>query len=97
MSIRSGYQEWLLDKNGHIQAWPINDYFHSGKRETQFLGHSVEKYHRTISQIFSALLQAGFQIDAVEEPQPPTHMMNIPGMIDELRRPMMLIIRAKKL
>lgn len=30
------------------------------------------------------------------EPQPPENMMDIPGMRDEMRRPMMLIVSANK-
>ena len=41
------------------------------------------------------LLESGFMLEAVEEAQPPRSMMKIPGMKDELRRPMMLLVRAK--
>jgi len=30
------------------------------------------------------------------EPQPPESMMDIPGMKDEMRRPMMLVVSAAK-
>lgn len=43
-----------------------------------------------------SLLQNGFTITAVAEPMPPREMWDIPGMKDEMRRPMMLIIRAVK-
>lgn len=32
----------------------------------------------------------------IVEPQPPENMMDIPGMQDEMRRPMMLIVSANK-
>ena len=41
------------------------------------------------------LLNNGYEIQAVEEAMPPKEMMNIPGMKDELRRPMMLLVKAK--
>ncbi len=41
------------------------------------------------------LLDAGFEIQALEEAVPPEDMMGIPGMEDELRRPMMLLIKAR--
>ena len=31
---------------------------------------------------------------AVEEAQPPASMMDLPGMADEMRRPMMLLVKA---
>ena len=40
------------------------------------------------------LLNAGFALEAVEEAEPPREMMDIPGMKDELRRPMMLLVKA---
>ena len=50
----------------------------------------------TLTTVFGALLEAGFVIRKVVEPQPPEDMMERPGMKDELRRPMMLIVAAKK-
>ena len=56
----------------------------------------VTKYHRTLTTYLGTLLQNGFQITGVVEPAPPEDMMDIPGMKDELRRPMMLLVSAKK-
>ena len=42
------------------------------------------------------LLKAGFQIEVIEEAKPSSDMLDIPGMKDELRRPMMLLVKAKK-
>ena len=38
----------------------------------------------------------GFELKAVEEAMPPGTRMDIPGMKDELRRPMMLLVKAVK-
>ena len=35
-------------------------------------------------------------LDALVEPQPPEDMMDLPGMADEMRRPMMLLLAATK-
>ena len=51
------------------------------------------QYH-TLTQILMGLLNNGFELETVEEAKPPKEMMNIPGMEDELRRPMMLLVRA---
>lgn len=40
------------------------------------------------------LLNNGFELNAVKEAMPPQKMMNIPGIKDELRRPMMLLVKA---
>ena len=44
-----------------------------------------------------ALIQNGFEITGLVEPEPDKTLLDsIPGMRDELRRPMMLIIAAIK-
>lgn len=66
-------------------------------RKSVFLGEEVTKYHRTLTTYLGALAANGFEIIAVEEPQPSGELLNtVPGMRDELRRPMMLIISARK-
>lgn len=89
-------QDWIYDTDGRPQYWPLDDYFHKGKRVTHFLGHDVTKQHHTLTQILMGLMQAGFQIQAVKEATPSAEMMDIPGMSDELRRPMMLLIKSVK-
>ena len=61
-----------------------------------FLGEKVTKYHRTLTTYLNTLLSNGFIINHIVEPQPPENMMDIPGMQDEMRRPMMLIVSANK-
>ena len=57
----------------------------------------MTKYHRTLTTYISSLLDNGFAITKLAEPEPPENMMDIPGMKDEMRRPMMLLIAAKKI
>lgn len=54
------------------------------------------KYHRTMTTYVQTLLARGFVLDALVEPQPPEDMMDLPGMKDEMRRPMMLLLAATK-
>lgn len=88
-------QDWFYTKDGEVQHWPIDNYFVPGKRETHFLGCDVVKYHHTLTQILMGLLNNGFVLEAVEEAEPPEEMMDIPGMKNELRRPMMLLVKAR--
>lgn len=88
-------QDWIYDDKGRPKYWPVDDYFMPGERKTNFLGCEVIKQHHTLTQILMGLIQNGFSIEIVEEVQPPKEMMNIPGMVDELRRPMMLLVKAK--
>lgn len=89
-------QEWVLDEHGSILYWPVDRYFYPGERQTQFLGRKVIKFHHTLTQILNGLLQSGFEIRAVEEAMPPQDMLQVPGMEEEMRRPMMLIVKAKR-
>jgi hypothetical protein len=74
----------------------VDSYYYEGKRIAVFLGEKVTKYHRTLTTYLNTLLTNGFIINQLVEPQPPENMMDIPGMKDEMRRPMMLIIAARK-
>lgn len=89
-------QDWIYTKSGEVEYWPIDNYFFAGERSTHFLGCDVVKYHHTLTQILMGLLNQGFEIKAVEEAEPPKEMLDIPGMKDELRRPMMLLVKAEK-
>ena len=70
------------------------------KRESgmlTFLGEDVTKYHKTLTTYVNGLIKAGFCITHLVEPQPDESMLDtVPGMRDELRRPMMLLIAARK-
>ena len=89
-------QDWIYNANGEPQYWPVDDYFYSGEKITRFLGQDVAKQHHTLTQILMGLIYAGFRLDAIEEAMPGTNMMEIPGMADEMRRPMMLLVKATK-
>ena len=88
-------QDWAYGEDGRPRYWPIDDYFMPGERKTHFCGCEVAKQHHTLTQIAMGLLDSGFEIQALEEAVPPAEMMDVPGMEDELRRPMMLLIKAK--
>lgn len=90
-------QQWVEDDEGRKLHWPVDNYFIEGKRQMVFLGEPIQKYHRTLSHYASALVGAGFELNALVEPRPnPEQLATIPEMADELRRPMMLILRARK-
>ncbi|SHH52744.1 Methyltransferase domain-containing protein [Sporobacter termitidis DSM 10068] len=92
-----GTQDWIYDKAGTIKHFPVDNYFYEGVREANFLGEKVIKYHRTITTYLNGLLQGGFEITDIVEPQPTPQMLDtVDGMKDELRRPMMLIVSATK-
>lgn len=92
-----GPQTWIKDEEGNIVCWPVDRYFEEGRRVAEFLGDNVIKYHRTLTTYLRGLINAGFIITNVIEPMPDEHLLKtVPGMDEELRRPMMLLIAARK-
>lgn len=92
-----GSQDWYYGADGEILHFPVDNYYVEGARGAVFLGEHVVKYHRTLTTYLDALLQNGLSIRRVVEPQPPEDMLDLPGMRDELRRPMMLLVSAGKI
>ena len=92
----AGAQEWCCDETGAPRHWPVDRYFDEGRRTAQFLGCAVTKYHRTLTSYLNTLLAVGFLLREVVEPQPDPRLLDVPGMRDELRRPMMLLVRAER-
>ncbi|WP_066453701.1 class I SAM-dependent methyltransferase [Anaerotruncus rubiinfantis] len=92
-----GSQDWIYDGQGKPAYWPVDRYFSEGGRKAVFLGEEVPKYHKTLSTYLNTLLRRGFSIREIVEPKPDERLLDaVPGMRDELRRPMMLLVSAKK-
>lgn len=91
-----GNQDWYYDEHGTRLHWPVDRYFSEGRRQAEFLGEEVVKFHKTLTTYLNGLLSAGFEITGFAEPEPAESMLDIPGMKDELRRPMFFIISAFK-
>ncbi len=92
-----GSQDWYHDQERNKLHWPVDRYFTEGKREAIFLGEEVVKYHKTLTTYVNGLIQNGFIITGLVEPEPDEALLDsIPEMRDELRRPMMLLVSAVK-
>jgi len=92
-----GSQDWFYNENGEPVHWPVDNYYNEGIRKANFLGQEVIKYHKTLTTYVNGLLKSGFEITALVEPEPDEiSLKTIPGMQDELRRPIFLIISALK-
>lgn len=93
-----GTQDWYYGENGEILHFPVDNYYIEGRRKANFLGEEVIKYHKTLTTYLNSLLSGGFTINAIIEPAPSKEMLaEIPEMREELRRPMMLLVSAKKM
>lgn len=92
-----GTQDWYYGEGGEILHFPVDNYYYEGKRTANFLGEEVVKYHKTLTTYLNGLLENGFEIRNIVEPMPPERLIEtVPGMKDEMRRPMMLIVSAVK-
>lgn len=92
-----GSQDWFYDEQGNKLHWPVDRYFTEGKRQAFFLGEEVVKFHKTLTTYVNGLIRNGFEITGLIEPEPDETLLDsIPGMRDELRRPMMLLVSAVK-
>lgn len=90
------YPRWTEDEDGR-KTWPVNRYSVEGERQTDWFVKGVVKYHRTIGTTLNALIQAGFEIKAVEEFAPSLDQIREnPALEEEIERPMMLLISAKR-
>lgn len=87
---------WLVMDDGR-KTWPLDRYFVEGRREAEWLGTRVVKYHRTIGTTLGLLLQAGFRIGHVEEFHPDAQQIAAdPALAEELERPMFLLVGARR-
>ncbi|MBM7564178.1 SAM-dependent methyltransferase [Paenibacillus sacheonensis] len=90
-------QDWHYGPQGEKLHWPVDGYYEEGLRQARFLENDVIKYHRTVSTLLNALIEAGFSIRKLSEPQPtPDMIAAVPEMQDELRRPLFLMIAADR-
>lgn len=90
-------QDWYYGQHGERLHWPVDHYQEEGLRQARFLDHDVVKYHRTVATYVNTLIDAGFTITKLCEPQPTPELLDRhPGWQDETRRPMFLLIAAVK-
>jgi SAM-dependent methyltransferase len=92
-----GPQDWYYNKEGSKLHWPVDQYYTEGSRNAVFLGEEVIKYHKTLTTYLNGLIKSGFEIIGLVEPKPAENLLNtVPEMLDELRRPMMLLVSSRK-
>jgi SAM-dependent methyltransferase len=90
-------QDWYYGEHGERLHWPVDHYQDEGLRQARFLGHDVIKYHRTLATYVNTLLDTGFTLTRLCEPQPPQALLDQhPDTQDETRRPMFLLLAATK-
>ncbi|MWV43315.1 methyltransferase domain-containing protein [Paenibacillus sp. HJL G12] len=82
---------------GMKQDWIVDNYFHTGVRNQEWLGGKAVKYHRTVEGIYSALQEAGFQIVNLRESKPDeANFQSTETYQRRMRIPLFLFFRAEK-
>jgi len=91
-------QQWVRDADGYPLHWPIDDYRLEGARKTTWFVDGVVKYHRTIETYVNGLLNAGFRLKSLMEPEPieSEASAGIPGLDLHRRRPPFLLLAADR-
>lgn len=90
------HPRWMLDKDGR-RTWPVNGYSIEGERRTDWFAKGVLKHHRTLAATINTLIGAGFELRRMEEFAPtPEQIAEMPDLAEELERPMMLLVSARK-
>ena len=90
-------RRWIVDQDENVERFLTDNYSEEDVRNTEWLGKSVTKYHHKLDTIFNALIEVGFIIEKVVEPQPDDAVVEkVPKMARGLQRPVFLIIKCKK-
>lgn len=90
-------QEWYLSADGERLHWPIDGYHEEGIRHTRWMADDVIKYHRTVATYVNTLIDSGLRITRLLEPGVSVErVIERPELKDERRRPIFLVIAARK-
>lgn len=88
---------WVVDDGGRRTRWALDRYADEGAREERWFGSTVRKIHRTLATLINGLIDAGLVVERVIEPVPDERWLAAhPSMRDERRRPVFLLVRARK-
>ena len=92
-----GSSDWHKGPDGAALHWPVDRYREEGERRTRWFVDGVVKYHRTVETYVNGLLDAGFRLARLEEPETdPALLAQKPEWRHERRRPPFLLIAADK-
>ncbi|MUV38744.1 uncharacterized protein JNUCC1_02615 [Lentibacillus sp. JNUCC-1] len=95
VTARKGSGHWVKDEEGTRQHWALDHYQEEGLREHDWFVDGVVVYHRTISTLINTLIENGFALNRILEPQStPAGIEKMPKLINETRRPSFLVLKA---
>jgi len=72
-------------------VWTVDNYFKSGRREVNWMGKTVIKYHRTLEEYIQLFMQTGYKLVTLRESKPlPQNFSNPHEYERRLRVPLYL-------
>jgi 2-polyprenyl-3-methyl-5-hydroxy-6-metoxy-1,4-benzoquinol methylase len=90
-------QGWASDHVGRRLFWALDDYADEGQRQQRWFVDGVVKFHRTVASLVNGLIAAGLVIERLEEPVPILEAVRErPDLVDDRRRPPVLVAKARK-
>jgi SAM-dependent methyltransferase len=94
-------QGWAVDHVGRRLFWALDDYSDEGTRRSRWFVDGVLKYHRRTSTMVNGLLDAGFVLTRLDEPEPLPEALEAArqggvSLVDNRRRPPVLMLAARK-
>jgi len=94
--MAAAHPHWIADEDGR-KTWPVNSYSHEGRRSTDWLSRGILKYHRKLDTTLNTLIGSGLELQQVAEFVPTREQIEqVPELAEELERPMMLLVSARK-
>ncbi len=85
-----------LERNGEKEHWLIDNYKLEGIRHTQWFTDDVIKYHRSVETYVNTLIDNGFAIVRLLEPEATDdEIRKRPELREESRRPTFMMISAR--
>ena len=88
---------WCKDARGEKRHCAVDNYRTEGRRDTHWFIDGVIKYHRTLETLLNTLIDCGFAIFRVLEPDAPAEFVRQrPELAEEARRPLFLLIGARR-
>lgn len=96
-TARKELNNWVKDSEGNKSHWALDNYHEEGQREHNWHVDGVVIYHRTISTLVNTLIDNGFIIEKIIEPQSiPSGLEKMPKLINEKRRPSFIVIKSSR-
>lgn len=83
--------------SGIRHSWTVDNYFVRGRRDVDWMGSQVVKFHRTVEDYFVALQQAGFIVEQLREPGSDTTFISDEALYQRrLRIPLFLAFKVRR-